>query len=151
MMPPLIIPLALFTWVARIRMSKTFWPAHSHSPQKPWRWWGSCHWWWGSLLGQRQTTKTNQIWDLFKNHSLHINCKPGEWRPLCPLWWQPPFGVINIAQCVHWTIFSPRPSAVGHIVQPRNCPIIELMFEDLFERTVGTCSKCSSNLLSLQF
>ena len=33
------------------------------------------------------------------------------------------------AQCVHWTVcFSFRPRAVGHIVQPRNCHIIEHIF-----------------------
>ena len=29
---------------------------------------------------------------------------------------------------VHWTVFPPRPSTVGHIVQPHNCHIIEHIF-----------------------
>ena len=62
--------LALFACVTRIRKSKTFQPANSHSPQKPWRWRGSCHWWWGNLLGQRQTTANKSDFRFEQIHRL---------------------------------------------------------------------------------
>ena len=31
--------------------------------------------------------------------------------------------ILFIAQCVHWTVFPPRPSEVGHTVQSHNCHI----------------------------
>ena len=79
-----IIPLALCACVRSIRTSITFQPANSHSPKSL-----------GdgealvtddgeACLDRGRPLKTNQILDLNK-YIIFNSCKPGEWRPHCPL------------------------------------------------------------------